>query len=179
MADKAITSMKVNGKPYIQVSSAFFNKAKDNGAYRQAAVKNDDGTWTTIDNKKDYDAMVAAGKQPVMTSSDLKFYRKGKDGRTLGMEVYLPHIYLAKVNNRRRQLGLNELSGEELMSYLRKHPELLEGIGFRIPTQATSSIEFFTIKGFLPEFMGSSIVVPSAITTKAGSDFDVDKLNTY
>jgi hypothetical protein len=35
------------------------------------------------------------------------------------------------------------------------------------------------VKGFLPEYMGSTVVVPSEITTKAGSDFDIDKLNMY
>jgi hypothetical protein len=34
-------------------------------------------------------------------------------------------------------------------------------------------------KGFLPSYMGNTVVVPSEITTKAGSDFDIDKLNMY
>lgn len=174
MADKAVTSFKVNGKPLVQVSSAFFNKSS-----RKAAIKNEDGTWTTLNTKEEYDAAVKAGKKPVMTSSELEFYKVGKDGKTIGMEIYLPHIYKKKVNDSRAKRGLAPLSDDELMSYLNKNPELLEGIGFRIPTQATSSLEFFRIKGFLPEIFGNAVVVPSAITTKAGSDFDVDKLNTY
>ncbi len=55
----------------------------------------------------------------------------------------------------------------------------MTGIGFRIPTQALSSIEVFRVKGFLPQYMGDTVVVPSEITTKAGSDFDIDKLNMY
>jgi hypothetical protein len=35
------------------------------------------------------------------------------------------------------------------------------------------------VKGFLPESMGHTVVVPSEIVTKAGSDFDIDKLNMY
>src|SRR5690348_1473124 len=42
-----------------------------------------------------------------------------------------------------------------------------------------SSIEVFRVKGFIPSYMGSTVVVPSEITTKAGSDFDIDKLNMY
>lgn len=174
MADKAVTSFKVNGKPLVQVSSAFFNKES-----RKAAYKNEDGTWTIVSTKEEYDQAVKEDKKLVMTSSELEFYRKGENGETIGMEVYLPNMYLRKVNDSRIKRGLNPLSEEELLSYLNKNPKLLEGIGFRIPTQATSSLEFFRIKGFLPEIFGNAVVVPSAITTKAGSDFDVDKLNTY
>jgi hypothetical protein len=40
-------------------------------------------------------------------------------------------------------------------------------------------MEVFKVKGFLPQSMGATVVVPSEITTKAGSDFDIDKLNMY
>jgi hypothetical protein len=53
------------------------------------------------------------------------------------------------------------------------------GIGFRIPNQALNSNERFKIVGLLPDFMGTTVIVPSLITTKAGSDFDIDKLNMY
>ena len=53
------------------------------------------------------------------------------------------------------------------------------GIGFRIPNQALNSNERFKIVGLLPDFMGATVIVPSLITTKAGSDFDIDKLNMY
>ena len=56
---------------------------------------------------------------------------------------------------------------------------MLKAIGFRIPTQELSSVENIVIKGFLPLEYGNMIVVPSSITTKAGSDFDIDKLNLY
>lgn len=174
IADKSITAMKVNGKAMVQVSSAFFNKGSRKGAYKV------DNKWVTVNTKAEYDAAVATGHKMTMTSSELKFYRKDiTTGETLGMEVYLPEIYLKKVNKARVAKGLDLLSPEAIMDYLNSNPKLLEGIGFRIPTQATSSLDFFVIKGFLPEAFGSAIVVPSAITAKGGSDFDVDKLNTY
>lgn len=174
MADKSVTSFKVNGKPLVQVASSFFNKTTRKGAF-----KNEDGTWTILNSKEEWDQAVKDGKKPVMTSSELEFYKRDKDGKTIGMEVYLPHIYKKKVNDSRAKRGLAPLSDVELMNYLNRNPKLLEGVGFRIPTQATSSLEFFRIKGFLPEIFGNAVVVPSGITTKAGSDFDVDKLNTY
>ena len=48
--------------------------------------------------------------------------------------------------------------------------KLLDLIGFRIPTQYTSSIEVIKVKGFLPEQAGDIVVVPSEIVAKAGSD---------
>lgn len=173
LSDQAVSSFKVNGKPFIQVASSFFTKG------RKAAYK-EGNTWVTLNNKEEYDNAVKSGKKPIMTSSDLKFYTlKEGDTEIQAMEVYVPHIYKQKINDRRKELGLRKLSDNEIMDHLNKNPKLLEGVGFRIPTQALSSIEFFKIKGFLPETMGDSIVVPSAITKKAGSDFDVDKLNTY
>src|SRR5690606_15524854 len=56
---------------------------------------------------------------------------------------------------------------------------LLKAIGFRIPTQGMNSIENIIIKGFTPAANGDMIVVPSEIVGKAGSDFDIDKLNLY
>jgi hypothetical protein len=35
------------------------------------------------------------------------------------------------------------------------------------------------VAGFLPDFMGKTVIVPSEITSQAGSDFDIDKLNMY
>jgi hypothetical protein len=177
IADKSVTGMKVNGKSLIQVSSAFFNKSKG----RSGAYKDAEGNWVEVKTKAEYDALPEDVKSKVvMTSSELSFYSLNEGGTEINaMEIYLPDIYIEKVNKARKAKGLKELSAEELMEYLNKNPKLLEGVGFRIPTQDTASIEFFKIKGFLPKIMGDAVVVPSALTTKAGSDFDVDKLNTY
>ena len=52
-------------------------------------------------------------------------------------------------------------------------------VGFRIPIQEISSSENIRIKGFLPLEYGNMVIVPSSITGKAGSDFDIDKLIMY
>jgi hypothetical protein len=174
LADKSVTSMSVNGKQFIQVASTFFNKGS-----RKAAYKGEDGRWIEVSTKEEYDRLKAEGKDLALTSSELEFYRLDENGNVLPMEVYLPNIYLEKVNNKRKSKGLPQLTDTQLLEHLNSNPKLLEGIGFRIPTQATSSLEFFKIKGFLPAAFGSAVVVPSGITTKAGSDFDVDKLSTY
>jgi hypothetical protein len=101
----------------------------------------------------------------------LKFYTKDKPY----IEVLVPHSF----KDQFKKAGFK--SDEELLAYLNKpeNESILRGIGFRIPTQALSSAEVFKIKGFLPQSMGDTVVVPSEITSKAGSDFDIDKLNMY
>lgn len=92
-------------------------------------------------------------------ASDLKFYTN-KDGKVSSIEVYLPDIYKGKV-----PIGKNN--------------ELLRMIGFRIPTQGLNSIESIVVKGFLPASAGELVIMPSDIVAKAGSDYDIDKLNLY
>lgn len=55
-------------------------------------------------------------------------------------------------------------------------PELLEAIGYRIPTQGFSSMVRLKVVGILPEVAGDLVIVPAAMVTQMGSDFDVDKL---
>ena len=38
------------------------------------------------------------------------------------------------------------------------------------------TIDVFKIKQFLPKEFGDSVVIPSALVKKVGSDFDIDKL---
>lgn len=54
--------------------------------------------------------------------------------------------------------------------------ELLDIIGYRIPTEDKYSIMPIRIKGFLPITAGSTIMLPADIITMSGTDFDIDKL---
>lgn len=99
-------------------------------------------------------------------SNDLKSYgveynEKGEVVRVKSMQVKLPAIYE----------GITELG---------KLPkEARNLIGFRIPTQGLNSIESIEVVGFLPKEAGDIIVLPTEIVGKAGSDFDIDKLNVF
>ena len=57
-----------------------------------------------------------------------------------------------------------------------EEPELLKGIGYRIPTEDKYSMVPLKIVGFLPQEAGGTVMLPAEITTIAGSDFDIDKL---
>jgi hypothetical protein len=127
---------------------------------------------TMWENAKEGRKVVEINGKKVFTSSTLKFYTKEQPY----MEVLLPAWFKDKLNKGRFK------TDDQILSYLNKTEEgrsILKGIGFRIPTQSMSSIENIVVKGFLPSYMGATVVVPSEITTKAGSDFDIDKLNIY
>lgn len=54
--------------------------------------------------------------------------------------------------------------------------EILQMVGYRIPNQAMSSNDALQIVGILPDTYIDTIVPYTGITTKTGSDFDVDKM---
>lgn len=70
---------------------------------------------------------------------------------------------------------------EELVEYFntKEGQEILSGVAYRIPTQKQNSIDRFVIKKFLPQEFGDSVVIPSQLVKKTGSDFDIDKLTMY
>lgn len=175
LVDKVITSPKHNGGPKVQVAATMWESAKDGRELIYRQKKNDRFVYRTI-TRDQYNELSDENKKNVfLSSSNLHFYTKEKPY----MEVYLPMWFRDKL---KRHPRWKNASDEEVMQYLNESDDgqaILSGIGFRIPTQALSSIESIKVKGFLHPDMGNTIVVPSEITTKAGSDFDIDKLNTY
>ena len=165
MVDKALLSPKMNGGAHVQVPVTMF----ENLGNRQLAYNSPEG-WTKI-NTAEYNKLSDAEKKKVvLTDTTLKFYTREEPY----CEVLLPHWFGEKFKSKFK-------TEKELIAYLNKpeNSSILTGIGFRIPTQSLSSIEVFKVKGFLPKSMGATVVVPSEIVTKAGSDFDIDKLNMY
>jgi len=102
----------------------------------------------------------------------LKFYRKedpnNPNSETLAMQVYLPSRFKDQMG-----LTIEDVNNPNL------DPNLLQLIGFRIPTEGLNSMDFIEVVGFLPKSFGDTVIVPSEIVGKAGSDYDIDKLNIY
>jgi hypothetical protein len=80
----------------------------------------------------------------------------------------------------------SNMSDEELINYFnttdpegKKEFQAIMGVAFRIPTQKQNSIDVFEIAKFLPKGYKDSVVIPSELVMKAGSDFDIDKLSIY
>ena len=170
MVNKALISPPMNGAPHVQVPVTMFEKATEG---RSLARKTENG-WVKI-NKKQYAALSEEEKTKVVLTDDtLKFYTKEDPY----CEILLPAWFKKQLTKGK----FKDYTDDQLVNYLNKTTDgkaILKGIAFRIPTQALSSVEVFKVKGFLPEYMGYTVVVPSEITSKAGSDFDIDKLNIY
>lgn len=67
-------------------------------------------------------------------------------------------------------------SYKQKVQWLKDNNQILEGLGYRIPTQGQNSTVPLTIVEFLPENVGDVIILPNEFTALTGSDFDIDKL---
>jgi hypothetical protein len=116
---------------------------------------------------------VVKGKN-VYSSDLLRFYSRNENGKTINV----CQIMVAKWFK-------SDMSDEELINYFnndeqgKKEFEAIMGVAFRIPTQKQNSIDVFEIAKFLPQGYKDSVVIPSELVMKAGSDFDIDKLSIY
>lgn len=170
LVNNALVSPSMSGAPHVQAPVTMFEKATEG----RSVVRKVDGQWTKL-TKKQYEALTEEEKKGVMLTDDtLKFYTP----ESPYCEIMLPNWFAKEL----RKGKLKNYTDDQLIDYLNKTPDgkkILSGIAFRIPTQALSSVEVFRVKKFLPAYMGYTVIVPSEITKKAGSDFDIDKLNMY
>lgn len=129
-------------------------------------------------------------------SNDLPFYSK-KDGKTRAMKVKIAMTFGETVNGIYKKsefeklLDLEHNDGYSIYSLSRlnemlqseewldknDHRRMVTLIGTRIPTQGLNSMEFMEVYEFLPAEAGAILIPPPEIVAKAGSDFDIDKLN--
>ena len=166
MINKALVSPKMNGGGYTQAAVTGWENAEKG---RGIAIKEKDG-YREI-SRKEYEALPADQKNKVVLTSNRLHFPTQEDPY---MEVLLP-------NWMKKSLKGKFKNDADLIRELNK-PEnqgILKGIAFRIPAQAMSSMAAIRVAGFLPDFMGKTVIVPSEITSQAGSDFDIDKLNMY
>lgn len=163
IVDSRVISEKMFGKAAVQVASTGFESQG-----RKMAYLNDKGVYEEVVDQD------VSDKKVIPVSNDLSFYRNSA-GRIESMEVYVTWFF---DNINPEDLGFIFKNGVyEIPAGFDQR--LLQAIGFRIPTQGMNSIESIKIKGFLPKEMGDTVVVPSEIVGKSGSDFDIDKLNIY
>jgi len=111
-------------------------------------------------------------RDPKAPNPELKFYTKNDPY----IEILLPYKYRKLFNKKRFP------TDESVLEYLNNSPEgkkMIQGVAFRVPCDAQNKIDTYRIKGFLPEFMGDVVIVPSELTAKAGLDFDFDKMSMY
>jgi energy-coupling factor transporter ATP-binding protein EcfA2 len=174
MVDKSVNSPKMHGAAYVQSPVTMFEKL---GSSRSLGIqtKGEDGkfTYTKITKEKYAELSSDEQKNVYLTDDTLKMPTPDDPY----MEVMLPHWFREKLPKKYKGY-----SDDELLRHLNNTEDgrkLLNAFGFRIPTQALSSMAALRVKGFLPQYMGHTVIVPSEITTMAGSDFDIDKMFIY
>jgi len=127
-----------------------------------------------------------SGAQKVQISSTLLESARAEKTTINGKDAYasdLLKFYIDEDGKRVCEIMIqkwfeSDKSDEVLIKELNESG-ILNGIGFRIPTQKQNSIDVFKIAKFLPQGFGDAVVVPSALVAKVGSDFDIDKLSVY
>ena len=122
-------------------------------------------------------------------TNGLPFYylKEGKDGiivSKMGIAMTFTGDYVnllnakhldgAKVDTLKR---LNECLRDKKWREL--HEDALTIVGYRTPTQGKNAMDIMIIHEFLPEYMGNTIILPAGITTKSGTDYDIDKMSLY
>jgi hypothetical protein len=120
------------------------------------------------------------GFESLEDAKGLKFYSL-ENGKVRKMQVKIP------LTGKFKNLLNLVVDGQKVGTRERLNQLLKEGkidtrsitmVGYRIPTQEHNSMEIMEVEEFLhPSLNG--IVVPYEITAKAGSDFDIDKLNIF
>jgi hypothetical protein len=166
MINKSLVSPKMNGGGYTQAAVTGWESSEKG---RGIAIKEKDGYKEL--SIEQFNALPEDQKRKVVLTSDRLHFPTQEDPY---LEVMLP-------NWMKRSLKGKFNKEADLVRELNK-PEnqgILKGIAFRIPAQAMSSMNAIRVVGFLPDYMGKTVVVPSEITSQAGSDFDIDKLNMY
>lgn len=86
-------------------------------------------------------------------------------------QVLMPYTIVKEL--KKHNIDVKNLTHQQLKDMI--DSDVLEGLAYRIPNQAAASNDAFEIVGILPESVGDTIIAFKEITTKTGSDFDIDK----
>lgn len=165
---KSIVKQKTKGEALIQAPTTFYNGIWDNG----------------FDVLKDPEDI-----KKYLGTNILPFYRRGtlkEDGTrelTSAMKVAIPFngefINLLKLKGLDNEPintldRLNEAIKND--EWVEEYRDVISIAGPRIPTDAANTIEFAEVWHFIDAAAGNTVIVPTEIVAKAGSDFDVDKI---
>jgi hypothetical protein len=160
---KGLIKQNTNGESLVQTPTTFTNGLWDQG-------------FDVITDKKEI--------KKLLGTNTLPFYIRNKGGRSDEMKVAIAlqgeyKKLLKAKDNEGTVIGtldrLNELLKDE--TWFNANKDAITLFGPRIPNDATNTIEAATVWHFLPEAFGNSIIVPTEIVAKAGSDYDGDKLS--
>ena len=165
---KSVIKQKTKGEALVQAPSTFYNGIWDEG-------------FKVLKDPK----LI----KKYLGSNILPFYRRGElrpDGTRENTSAM--KIAMALNGDFLNLLKLKHTDGEPINTidrlnqaikddkWLEEHRDKVTIAGPRIPTDAANVIEFAEVWHFLDSSLGNTVIVPSEIVAKAGSDFDVDKI---
>lgn len=108
--------------------------------------------------------------------SKLKYIRE-ENGEVKPAQIVLPFYFKTKEG---KSVPLSSfVNSQGFLDSSKIDASLLEINGFRIPYAGPNSGMWFEVVGYLPETMGSLVIVPAEVAAQMGADYDVDKLFTY
>lgn len=168
---KSVIKQKTKGESMVQAPSTFYNGVWDSVFEQDEAIRKNDELI-----------------RKYLGSNNLPFYRTmfdtdGNRINTEAMKVAIPlngdFVYLLKLKHPDgNPIGtidrLNPLIKND--EWLNENRDLITIAGPRIPTDAANTMEFAEVWHFLDASAGNTVIVPTEIVAKAGSDFDVDKI---
>lgn len=167
---KRIVKIQTNGASLIQMSNVGFSKHEGDGImwapdvesgtvpYEPHFVKDKDGNTVLGDNGKPL--IKPAG---VLISGSF-------------LAKYIPDYEKYNTPDGLKELfGYTDEDGNFVRGMIDKNI-LNKIIGYRIPNQGLASNDAMEIIGILPATQGDTIVAYTGVTTKTGSDFDIDKM---
>ena len=164
---KSVIKQKTKGEALIQAPSTFYNGIWDKG-------------FNVIKDPKEIKKLLGSNNLPFYrTSFDEKGNRLPTDAMKLAISLSGDFLNLLKLNHPDGDpIGtrdrLNDLVKDD--KWLEENRDLITITGPRIPTDAANSMEFAEVWHFLDPAIGNTVIVPTEIVAKAGSDFDVDKI---
>ena len=150
-----VIQIKTNGGSFIQMA--------DYGLTRKEAENA--GVIFTPWFDEEYDRL----HPPIIKKATVK----GEKDKLIPGGVFISGSLLAQYVPNYRSLSVEELFGENGLV----DKEILQKlIGYRIPNQGLPANDALQVLGILPEGVADTIVAYAGITTKTGSDFDIDKM---
>ncbi len=163
---KKILKTKLAGRSFVLVSEHLFG-----------------GKSKAIAKVKGYDpskgllpARLVDAKGNLATPEQIKAYESDPINNPLtvkGAQVMVPWNFKDKDGN---VIPMEPFTKDGVINMDLIDPALLEMVGYRIPTQGHNSMAKCEIVGFLPAYMGDTIIAPKDWTVQMGSDFDIDKV---
>lgn len=164
-----VTKQKIDGGSAVQISAFGYDE--------ELAIRFTNSKGDLILNEKEFNENDKL-KNKYKTFEN---YKKSEEGSVTGnpkSHIAYAECYLPVYNSDLLQYLHTDENGilkiEDIPEEYRD--ELLNIVGFRIPTEDKFSMLPLKIKGFLPQSLGSSIILPADWVTISGSDFDIDHL---